>query len=756
MTSLEEQVAKVTQDLASSQGDDQVDLLMKRAGLFQQLGRVREARDDVQQVLKRDAEHAGAKALLVSLVADASYTSKSSKKSDESSNKTTMDEEKPKAESDRATALRERLAQWQKEPLTSASIRAFVRSSEFPLALELAGHPDSAQQERAVAYMVLTAVFHPPKQENTKTEDVYPLTLVMEQCARCFGQCLGTGKNKDKQLAYRTLNAVFQINATLGAALFCQDELVADMMDVVEFEIQAVQEEILQVIAVAATDASCRKKIMQFCLPWLTKTAKAADPALKTLATITLTKLQAQPASQKQQQGQGQAQGQGQEEDDVDVLADAMARAKLHQDDMVEQLIGHILSDDDKAMHQHAVEGLAYASLTPQVRVTLASHASFVKHLTKLSLQADASNALLYGIGTIIAHITMYKPRLSEQQKQMQRLRQLANAKNKQKTDENDDMLLSDEAVEARIGQVIDQGAALALMTLVKSKSRNNCTVASQAYLNLVTPQATRGKLLQQGIVKPLVILSVAQDHDGHAKAAQALARLAITTDPRLAFQPQQQLDMVRPFLDLCKDDDQPLGQFEALMALTNLASMEQDHVRHKIDDLDGLTLFETLQLGNNTMIQRAASEMICNMTMFPPVFDRYAQPSKANAQRIRLWLLLSDHDDMPTRRAASGTLAILSQDPDVAKMICEVDRAYERLAHLVADDSPEVQHRVIEIIRQIINHNIQGAMDGLVHENVPQALVAIVKDQAASQVVRSSAMETLKTLGKHGAKIPA
>lgn len=79
----------------------------------------------------------------------------------------------------------------------------------------------------------------------------------------------------------------------------------------------------------------------------------------------------------------------------------------------------------------------------------------------------------------------------------------------------------------------------------------------------------------------------------GKTKATQSLAKIAITTNPENSFPGQrvkifsrldkksrklfvrfQMLEVVRPILQLLKSEGVALENFEALMALTNLASI--------------------------------------------------------------------------------------------------------------------------------------------------------------------------------------
>ncbi|SAM05994.1 hypothetical protein [Absidia glauca] len=666
----------------------------------------------------------------------------------------------------------ERLRQHLTTTLSDASdtkrIKAFATSADFIEVLRYCGSPNEAPSNvRAVSFMILTQLFNP---SNNGDGSTYPLTFIIEQCAQCFGHCLGTGKNVDKLLAYRTLHAIFQTSATVGASILCQESIVEDMMDVVDFEVVEVQIAIMEVLAIASADKTCRKLIIKHGSGWLAKVAASnkMDQKLKAVAGTTLTKLAAQNEMQQQQQQQHK----GGDDDEGDTsLERAMKGVNLGKDDLMENLKQVVTSQtSDTYMMLTAVEGLAYSSVDPGVKEALVKDVGFLKSLTALCINVASrhSNPLLFGIGTILANLTMYRPVLSDQQRQMKKLRDLANAKKAGKTtatEEEEDQRESDKAVDQRVQRLVDQGCAMALMVLSKNTSVNIRMVAAQGYLNMVTPQSSRGKLLQQGVVKGLVPLALG-DGGGNSKeetapelyrvvATQALAKLAITTDPRLAFTAAQMLDLVRPLLTLCKDDNQ-LRQFEGLMALTNMASTD-DQVRHKIDTADGMAIFENLQLSSNDMVQRAATEMVCNMTFFEPVFERYSDPSSPGAQnRIRLLMILADHEDVATRRAASGALAILANSPGACSMMVKVDKGYERVVRLVQpEEQVEVQHRGVELIRCLVNHVGKEAVEQLVKVQGDKHLVEIVKNCQVN-AIRGAAMEVLKLFVANGVELKA
>ncbi|CAO3655549.1 unnamed protein product [Mucor hiemalis] len=598
--------------------------------------------------------------------------------------------------------------------------------------------------------MILTQLFNPSEQT-----EKYPFTFIIEQCAACFTHCLDQGKNDAKLLAYNTLEAIFQTSMTVGSAILCQEGTMEEMMDVVDFETVPVQLAIAQVLTIASSDKTCRKQILKYAVQWLVKMVgqSKTDPQLKAAAGTALTKLKAQADVPTDASPEDQP---------AESLEDSMRKMHITSESLVDNLTTIIKSkSSDAGLILNAVEGLAYSSLKPEIKDKLGKDAEFLKCLSTLAISttnnttdASRNNPLLFGIGSIFLNLTMYRPVLDDQQKQMKKLRDLANAKQAaaggaKLQEEKDDPREDDKAVEARIQLAVKQGVSLALMVISKNSSVNLRTVAAQTYLNLVTPQSVRGQLLQQGIVKGLLPLS-RQD----ITAAQALAKLAITSDPRIAFQGDIILDLVKPFLELCKETSQ-LKQFEGLMALTNLASVD-DRVRQLIENADGMTTFENLQLSNHDMVQRAATEMVCNMTFCEPVFDRYSDP-KVSQNRIRLLMILSDGEDPATRKAASGALAILANAPTTCDMILKVDKCDERIARwLDPEETVDVQHRGIEIIRCLVQHKGKEVVENLVKEqDVDKKLILLVKN-CQVQVVRSAAMEVLKLFVENGVQLKA
>lgn len=722
-------------------------LLLKRAKVHEQLNNLDQARADLQTAIQRDSSNQQAKDDIQRLYTLASTASEPTTTTTDNNNDAL------------ATRFQKYLLQVS-APNNVDWIKSFVKSTDFVDVLAACGGGRSDNQvsayARSTAYMILTKLFNPPPDMQSN----YPLQLIISTCAACFSQCIDTGKNAEKLLAYRTLHAIFETSMTIGAAILSQEGVVEEMMDVIDFEIVSVQTAMVEVLAIASADKTCHKLLVKHASQWLAFTAtRGKDERLKALAGTTLSKLQ---THQHYQDKNLQTSANDQQEDTS--LQDAMNKMNLGASDLTDAMLMTIknFKTQDTTILLNAIEGLAYASLQADVKETVANDPVLLKSLVTIAINTTGSDTttnhpLLYGIGTILRNITLYKPVLDEQQKQMKRLRDLANARNKGgntkgSSGEEDDPRESDTAVEIRVRAAVESGAALALFVLAKAgnSSSNLRMVASQTYLNLVTPQATRGKLLQQGVAKGLMLLieTGKDDQEQQLIAAQAIARLAITADPRLAFGAQASLDLVRPFLRLCKAD-QALRQFEGLMALTNLASVD-DTVRFRIYSEDGMAVFEGLQLASNELVQRAATEMVCNMTFCDPVFESYSK----SPNRLRLLMVFSDHEDAATRRAASGALAILANSKDACERMAQVDKAYERMTRLVAPEEPaDIQHRGVEIIRLMIQHLGKDAAQGFASEHAHTRLADIVK-KCNVNVVRSAAMEVLKMFVENGIQL--
>lgn len=489
------------------------------------------------------------------------------------------------------------------------------------------------------------------------------------------------------------LMSIFQANLDIGAGVFQQDQVIQNIIDDLEFESNDVQILALDVFSLACSNKKCRAVIDTRAGPFIRKCANKTVPEsesnsssqrMKTTAGLILTKLQIDNGATVPMDGNTSSPS----SNDAAPAVDAFISTILNPTAPLNQKVD-------------AVEGLAFATLSFEVKEKVANNEKLMKELCG-ELAKQNHIPLQYGIATVLANLTNYPRRLSEEEAQIQKLKEFAKEVPKRVVNAKD----TDAATEVRGLEIVARGGITCLVTICKTARGNIREAVSNVFCNLATNQKNRGHLVAQGAVKSLLTLT-SKSHNtpnGTIAAAHALAKIAISTDPNIAFKGERALELVRPLIELLKDTHE-LRQFESLLALTNLASMENSAVRSKIVHINnesgktsGLREIEFLQFSENKMVRRAATEAICNLLFEPSVYAKYSEDAP-DSSRIRIFVALADVEDFETRRAASGVLALLSSHPKVCQFILDEKHGLEVLMNLLKDSDEELQHRAAECI---------------------------------------------------------
>jgi hypothetical protein len=292
---------------------------------------------------------------------------------------------------------------------------------------------------------------------------------------------------------------------------------------------------------------------------------------------------------------------------------------------------------------------------------------------TGLAKWNGQDTALQYGLSTLLSHIMAYPPLLTNEEKQMEKLKRMANAKAKvkgaDKVEEKSDLRMTTVAIEARIEKVLDAGGAEALAAIAlggAKESRINSSPAiretvSKALLSMTTRQSKlqRGKIIQQGGAKALLTLSTQHIADAlqgkttqgnpSFAAMQGLAHLLITENPNLVLRDTAEAIPCLLYL-YCHSSSSRLQRFEAALALTNLASLGEVMAKGiascafprkilgstdfagagvseikegKVKIID--VLDERIFLEDNEMSRRSSLELLCNLLVEDSIFQRWS-----------------------------------------------------------------------------------------------------------------------------------
>jgi hypothetical protein len=546
------------------------------------------------------------------------------------------------------------------------------------------------------------------------------------------------GEANDLVIAFSAAAAIFPVAVTAAAALFLTDGFVSTLVSRVQSKkSHNLEQATLELISAACVDKNCREAINKHCREWLEDmVTECPNKKRANLAALILVKL-----------------GEEQPSDEAPRIVRA---EKVDQDDLIASFKSMIIGGDTSSK-QDSVEGLAYASLQPKVREDLSKSPKFLKRLIDAMSDPSSPKNIIFGGLTIFVNITQYQPLQSEEEKRMAQLKAYANVQKPAAPD----ALLNDEDVAIRCKRILDAGVVPLLVQVCKNGSASVLTQSSLILLSLCKDTKNRGTMAQQGAVKLLIQIwdHISATNDSSTTGttpfppaalpttAQALSRLLISINPSHVFNAAlPSTSAIRPLISqLAKTESTTwqLHAFEALLALTNLASLDrntQDHIIRQSFD----TVVDDLLLSANTMVRRASTELICNLMASPVCIGNFADGSPRAKHRLHLLLAMTDVEDSATRSAAGGALAmLLSVDLAVVEFLKQ-DKNVEWLLGLCQDEDEAIRYRGVVCLRSVVD--VEQGKEKCKGKGVVEGLKVVLKE-SRSQEILSVGVETLKIL---------
>jgi hypothetical protein len=428
----------------------------------------------------------------------------------------------------------------------------------------------------------------------------------------------------------------------------------------------------LELLSAACINKACREAIDRYCSPWLRALAEDRAGTHKALASLVLAKVSSDSS-------------------DSDI-ADKLSALVLNEPDASDQ----------------AIEGLAYASLQPKVKEAIAANSKLLQCLVT-ALQDRSSAA--FGCLTTFDNITIYRLVQSQEQQKMADLKAYANSSKPAERDPLDD----DSKVTSRCKKLLDANVVPALVACCKNNpSPAIVALVVRILLSLSKEQKHRAQMAQQGAVKLLLQIrdrisktdkSTPDASSIEHSAAHALARLLISINPAHTFSTSLPATSAVSALiqllelDQASEERNLLPTFEALLALTNLASMEDDAPRNLLLRAAWSTL-----LSSNSLVQRASVELVCNLMASPAGVAKFADGSKQASARMHILLALADVEDFATRRAAGGALAMLTEWDAAVGAVLEKERGVRIVLGMCDDESEEIVHRGYVVLLNVVS----------------------------------------------------
>ncbi|ELU01701.1 hypothetical protein CAPTEDRAFT_110839, partial [Capitella teleta] len=401
------------------------------------------------------------------------------------------------------------------------------------------------------------------------------------------------------------------------------------------------------------------------------------------------------------------------------------------------QVIQHLFlcnPSKDPDLRKWAAEGLAYLTLDVEVKEALCDDSDALLSLLQLTKHSD--QGIVYPVAQVLVNITNSYDK-KEIAKEMLDLAKYAQHHVPEEDEKDKEPYISQ-----RVGKLVKAGVVNALVALASAESEGTRDLVSRVFLAVCNDQEHRGLVIQQGGAKALIPLANGGTDAGRIKASQALAKIAVTSNPEIAFPGQRACEVVRPLISLLAIERSALENFESLMALTNLASSSES-VRRRIFKEKGIPAIEYYTYEEHEELRRAALECMCNMTMNEEVLEIY----KGENDRVKLVVLLSgDEEDVKLVRATSGTLATLSRDPELCHKITTCTPSWmDVMKTLAAHPVPDIQHRGIFILLGMMCAD-KDLAHKLVESDLLEVLMAVSRlEDPARKMAKQCAVQALE-----------
>lgn len=368
-----------------------------------------------------------------------------------------------------------------------------------------------------------------------------------------------------------------------------------------------------------------------------------------------------------------------------------------------------------KDMRKWAVEGLSYLTFDAEVKEKLVDDKAAIKAMIELAQTGDQS--VVYGVVTTLVNLC----NAYDKQEIIPEMMELAKFAKHHIPEDHE--LDDEDFVNKRLAALAKEGVTTALVSLSKTESHNSKELIARVFNALCSQPELRGMVVQQGGAKALLPMALEGTAKGKKQAAQALARIGITMNPEVAFPGQRIMEVIRPFLALLDAECSALENFEALMALCNLAGISES-VRARIFKEGGFQKVETYAYEDHVMLTRAATQVLTNLMMSPEVLKYY----EGDNDRVKYLVILCEDEDEETSMAAAGALAMLTANSKIAcSKIFDSKNWLEAIHYLIANPNSNIQHRGVVVVLNMISSDKDVAAK-LIDTDVMEILMALTK----------------------------
>ena len=343
------------------------------------------------------------------------------------------------------------------------------------------------------------------------------------------------------------------------------------------------------------------------------------------------------------------------------------------------------------------------------------SKTTVLENLVKIATMPNSGESLTgFGLATIFQHMAVTPQTLkkehfqdkelsAEDYDELQRMAKSPEereALDKKKPDDTDELCAE------RIKLMAKANVGRALCSLMDGASDHTLEQIILALNRMAGEPSVRGSLIQQGALTACIKVDKDPNPTEHMKkvircARHTIAKMLVTMNPSLLTSAQC-MGAIKPLIQLIRDVEVvDLQRFEALMALTNIGASGEEK-KNKIVAEQGIPTLNYTMFSEHEKIRTAATEAMCNL-----VGNRTFMEHLADPENLRLWLAFaSDHEaNYECARAASGCIAMATQDPVIAGILIKLKNFQKNMDEMLQSGSLELMHRVLTIILNLVAH---------------------------------------------------
>ena len=549
---------------------------------------------------------------------------------------------------------------------------------------------------------------------------------------------------KSMIIVFSLLSTLFHIDPPIAQMIFILDQLQHQQFSLKHFNSISVVISALEALSASCVSKECRALVSQNFHQIVEKELNSKDESIRLLSTSILVKTMAST---------GQTMS---KEDQKNSSKKLIELSRTFESYAAKETLS---SDDDRRQRNYAaaLEGLAYTSLITAVKVSIINNTVLLEKLRKIVQNHVEQSPWVYCSLCIFANLSEYPTKLSPEES---KIRDLRNYAGQSKIEAESDKE-SAEDVNKRCKIILDTKITGIISRNCPRFTQSSREVTASLLRNLVTEKSYRRQVVAEGGLAVLIYLLLPPEADKQrpplngkavAIASSALAKSLISVDPSTAFSSKfTSIVAVKPLIELLQSDnsDLPLlDAFEALLALTNLAAVDES-CRDAIVR-QGWSKIETYLTNSNTLVQRATIELICNLGMSPYCAEKFLDGSASANSRLEILAVLTGVEDLPARRAAIGALAVMSEWGPAGPIMGRNAKVIKKTLELLQEEaeSSEVLIRAIVALRNVIVgcKDSQEILKSIVNKNAVTIIRSLMQKNRDSDIV-STSMECLQVL---------